>query len=78
VDDILIVYKDNITDIEEVLSSFNNINPGLTFTLEREQNNKLKFLNLTIMKNAKKLTYEIFRKPTAADTTKRFVPSFGT
>jgi hypothetical protein len=37
VDDTLIVYKDNITDIEEVLNSFNNITPGLIFTLEREQ-----------------------------------------
>jgi hypothetical protein len=68
VDDILIVYKDNITDIVEVLSSFNNINPRLRFTLEREQNDKLNFLDLTIMKGANKLTYEIFRKPTTSNT----------
>jgi hypothetical protein len=67
-DDILIVYKDNIIDIEKVLSSFNNINPGLMFTLEREQNNKLNFLDLTITKDENKLTYEFFRKPTTSDT----------
>jgi hypothetical protein len=38
------------------------------FTLEREQNNKLNFLDLTITKVANKLTYEIFRKPTTSDT----------
>jgi hypothetical protein len=68
VDDILIVCKDNITNTEKVLSSFNNINPGLTFTLERKQKNKLNFLDVTIMKGANKLTYEIYRKPTTSDT----------
>ena len=37
VDDILLVYIDNLTNIEEILSLFNNITPGLTFTLEQEQ-----------------------------------------
>jgi hypothetical protein len=73
VDDILIVYKDNIIDIEEVLSSFNNITPGLIFTLEREQDDKLNFLDLTIMKGANNLTYEIFKKPTPLYQTIRAI-----
>jgi len=36
VDDILLVYKDNLTNIEEILNLFNSITPGLIFTLERE------------------------------------------
>jgi hypothetical protein len=68
VDDILIVYKDNTTNIEKVLSSFNNINPELTFTVEQEKDNKLNFLDITVTKDANKLTYEIYRKPTTSHT----------
>ena len=41
VDDILIVYNQSHTDIEEVQSTFNNITPKLKFTLERETENEL-------------------------------------
>jgi hypothetical protein len=68
VDDILIFYKDNTTNIEKVLSSFDSINPELTFTMEQEKDNKLKFLDITITKDANKLNYEIYRKPTTSDT----------
>jgi len=34
VDDILLVYEDNLTNTDEVLNLFNNITPGLIFTLE--------------------------------------------
>jgi hypothetical protein len=37
VDDILVIYNENYTDIEEVRNSFNNITPGLNFTLEPEK-----------------------------------------
>jgi len=63
-----LVYKDNLTKIEEILDLFSNISPGLVFTLERDQDGKINFLNLTITKGASKLTFEIFRKPTATDT----------
>ena len=32
VDDILIIYNENITDVNQVLKSFNDITPSLTFT----------------------------------------------
>ena len=35
VDDILIVYSDENTDIHKVLDLFNNISPTLTFTIEK-------------------------------------------
>jgi len=35
VDDIILVYQNNLTNIE-ILNLFNNVTPGLLFTLERE------------------------------------------
>ena len=35
VDDIIIIYNENVTDIEHVLSSFNDTTTNLNFTLER-------------------------------------------
>jgi len=67
VDDILIIYKANHTDINEVLTSFNGISPGLNVTLEHEQDNRIKFLDLTILKGVNKLTVNIYRKPTTTD-----------
>jgi len=67
VDDIFIIYNENITDIEHVLSSFNDITPSLNFTLEREQENKLNFLDLSIIKTTDKISYDIYRKPSTSD-----------
>ena len=67
VDDILLVYNDSKTDIKEVLKEFNNITPKLRFTLEKEKNNKINFLDITIIKNPEGLTFEIYRKPTTTD-----------
>jgi hypothetical protein len=36
VDDILIVYKENHANIKDILDLFNNVTPGLHFTLEQE------------------------------------------
>jgi hypothetical protein len=55
VDDILIIYKENHTDINEVLSSFNSISPGLNFTAGQDQNNRINFLDLTIQKRCKQV-----------------------
>jgi hypothetical protein len=69
VDDILIIYKDNTTNIGKFLSLFNNINPEVTFTVEqKKKDNRLNLLDITITKDANKLTYEIYRKPTTSDT----------
>jgi hypothetical protein len=37
VDDILIAYKQNLTNIHEVLTKFNNLTPKLNFILEEEK-----------------------------------------
>jgi hypothetical protein len=65
VDNNLVMYKDNKTNIYRVLEDFNNLVPSMKFTLEKEQNNKNNFLDITITKNHDGLSFEIYRKPTA-------------
>jgi hypothetical protein len=43
VDDILIVYNTDLTNISEVLNSFNTTTPTMHFTIEEEQNNRISF-----------------------------------
>jgi hypothetical protein len=67
VDDILIVYNENHTDIHEVHTSFNNLAPTVRFTIEKETDNKINFLDITISKGENNFSCNIFRKPTATD-----------
>ena len=62
VDDILIFYNEYITDVKQVLSSFNDITPSLTFTLEHEKENKLNLLDISIIKATDKISFDIYRK----------------
>jgi hypothetical protein len=57
VDDILILHKETKTNIHDVLSAFNNVAPNMSFTLEKEIENKINILSL-----------DIYRKSTATDT----------
>ena len=68
VDDILLIYNRNLTDIEDILSSFNSFSSSLKFTLELEKDNKLNFLDLTLAKTDTHFSYNIYRKPTTTDT----------
>jgi hypothetical protein len=67
VDDILIIYNDDITDIDKVHGEFNNLAPTIKFSIEKEHNNKIDFLDITINKETEKFKYSIFRKPTTTD-----------
>jgi len=64
VDDILIIYNETFTDINEIHNTFKRISPDLNFILELEQINGLTFLDLTI-KN--KVVVNIYRKSTVSD-----------
>jgi hypothetical protein len=68
VDDILIVYKHSLTDIQNVLSKFNNLTPSLKFTMEEEKDNSINFFEITITKKKDHLSYTIYRKPTTTDS----------
>jgi len=67
VDDILIVYNENLTDINEIHNRFNSTSLDLNFTLELEQDDALNFLDLTIKMTTTKMVYDIYRKPTTSD-----------
>jgi hypothetical protein len=68
VDNILIIYNDNVTNIQHVFDSFNNIIPDITFTMEKETENKINFLDITIQKKENKFSFKIYRKPTTTDS----------
>ena len=68
VDDILIIYDRTTTDIDKVLESFSKLMPTMKFTMEREINNRINFLDITIIKEHNKLTFDIYRKPTATNS----------
>jgi hypothetical protein len=68
VDNILIVYNTDTTNIYNVLNNFNNVMPTMNFTIEEEKDNKINFLNITISKENKSLSFNIYRKPTTTDT----------
>jgi hypothetical protein len=68
VDDILIIYDSQSTNIANMLIEFNNIHKNIQYTREDETNNSINFLDITIHRTASKLTYGIYRKPTTTDT----------
>jgi hypothetical protein len=68
VDDILLIYNEDNTNIEDVLHQFNNIAPSLNFTIERENECSINFLDLTIHRKYNSLSIDIFRKPTYTDS----------
>jgi hypothetical protein len=67
VDDILVIYDDDMTDIHEVHKTLNNLTPKIKFTLEKENKHRINFLDLTIHNRDGKISFSIYRKPTATD-----------
>jgi hypothetical protein len=69
VDDILIMYGRNKTNIEQILNEFNNIQPSIKFTIKKGQHTKLNYLNITIHSKERSLEFSIYRKPTQTDSS---------
>jgi hypothetical protein len=67
VDDILIIYNTQITNINDILDEFNKIHPKFKFTIEKEENNKINFLDLSISKTQNEIQLAIYRKPKTTD-----------
>ncbi|XP_063975376.1 uncharacterized protein LOC135161598 isoform X2 [Diachasmimorpha longicaudata] len=64
VDDVLaFVPKDKVNSI---LSCFNSYHKRLQFTLEREENSKINFLEVTLIKSTGKIDLDWYRKPTSS------------
>jgi len=68
VDDLLIMYNERKTDIEDVLYCFNNIAPKLNFNIEKETRGSVNFLDLTIHRDISSFPIDIYRKPTYTDS----------
>jgi hypothetical protein len=68
VDDILIVYDKTNIDILKVFDPFSKLMPTMKFTIEKERDNRINFLDVTIAKEHDKLTFDIYRKPTTTDS----------
>jgi hypothetical protein len=74
VDDIFILYDKNTTNIQDVINEFNKLHKNLQFTIEKENNKKLNFLDISITRKDKELEFNIYiyiyiyRKPTTTST----------
>jgi uncharacterized protein YaaW (UPF0174 family) len=55
VDDILIIYNEHHTNIDNMSDEFNRIHPKIKFTIEKETQNKINYLDLNITKEGNKL-----------------------
>jgi hypothetical protein len=54
--------------MQDLLHCFNNLNPKLKLTLEKEMERRINFLYLTIHREHNKFSIDIYRKPTFTDT----------
>jgi hypothetical protein len=68
VDDVLLIFDTQHTDMHAVLDDFNSFHPNLQFTEETEQNNTFRYLDITIHKTLTGMNIAVFRKPTFTDT----------
>lgn len=70
VDDVLAVVKRE--KIEDTLSELNKLAPTIKFTMEREKERKLPFLDLLLEVKEKEVHFNIYRKP---QQVQRYIPS---
>jgi hypothetical protein len=68
VDDIIIIFDTNHTNIQSILTDFNALHPNLKFTAELEHNNTINFPDTTIHKTQHNIKISIYRKPMFTDT----------
>jgi hypothetical protein len=61
------VYDEMVTDIHEVHVAFNKLAPTITFIIEKETDNNINFLDISIRNKRDNLQFDIYRKPTATD-----------
>jgi hypothetical protein len=56
------------TSTDNVLTKFNNLHKNLQFTMEKENNKKVNYLDITILRKTMKLIFNIYRKSTTTST----------
>jgi len=67
VDDILVIYDTNLTNINKIRTIFNTLTPTLKFTLEKLSEHHINFMDLTIHNTKSMFSFSIYRKPTFTD-----------
>jgi hypothetical protein len=68
VDDILLIYDSDHTDIQKILTDFNSLHHKLQFTAETEKDHTLNYLDLSLHRTPTNIKTAIYRKPTFTDT----------
>lgn len=69
VDDIILLYKGTNRQLDKLHQHLNTRESNIKFTLKTEKDNKINFLDLTIIKDNHKHAFKIYRKPTETDHT---------
>jgi len=69
VDDILIIYDASPTNPDTITQYSNSIHRNLQLNPTLEANDRVNFLDLSIIRKASQFEIDIFRKPTTTDTT---------
>jgi hypothetical protein len=64
VDDIFIIWPEDISPLEELLAHFNSFYATTKFTVEREKDASIPFLDVKVTRKNGKVTTEVYRKPT--------------
>ena len=64
VDDTFILWL-HVEDIHILFKHVNKIRPSIQFTIEKEENNKLAFLNVLVTRTDNKIPTSVFRKKNA-------------
>ena len=67
VDDILLIYDSDHTDIQKILTDFNSLHHKLQFTAETEKDHTLNYLDISLHKTPTNIKTAIYRKPTFTD-----------
>ena len=64
VDDTFVVWPEHIQSVETFLNTLNAQSPDIQFTMEKESNGKLAFLDVIVERTHNKLSTAVYRKPT--------------
>jgi len=62
------LFKGTDRQLEQLLQLLNSINPHVKFTMEKEINNSINYLDVTISRVNNRLEFKIYRKETFTDT----------
>jgi hypothetical protein len=78
VDDIILIFDFNHSNIQEILDDFNSLHPKLQFTAETEKDHTSNFLDISIHRTHTNMITAIFRNPTFTDTITPFTSNHPT